>query len=99
MRDKIDRLVNIDFSLEIEKYGCIINTDRNRLKHVIINFISNSIKYTQEGSIIAGYFIEDKNIKIYVEDTGCGIEKENIEELFDKLPNPENIIMGEGLGL
>ena len=80
--------------------------DYARVKQVILNFLTNAIKYTKEGYI-------DFNVKcinnegisrliITVEDSGIGIKKESINKLFDKferLDNENSTIEGTGLGL
>ena len=80
--------------------------DYIRIKQVILNFLTNAIKYTKEGYID----FDVKNICnkgicrliIKVEDSGMGIKKEAINRLFDKfdrLDNENSTIEGTGLGL
>ena len=83
-------------------------SDANRLKQILLNLLSNSLKFTHEGSI--NLMIEDLTEKdsnptylFIVQDTGVGIKKEDISKLFQlfgRLENSKNINKtGIGLGL
>ena len=63
---------------------CIIMSDKNRLAQVITNFINNAIKFTKEGSIRFGYRHKDDKLLFYVRDTGCGIEPEKKDLVFNR---------------
>lgn len=98
----IDFKVKISPNLPQKLYG-----DSIRLKQIILNLLTNSVKYTEEGSI---EFKVDQVVKddvcrliISVKDTGIGIKEENIDKLFTKFERfdvEKNIaIEGTGLGL
>jgi two-component system sensor histidine kinase EvgS len=60
-------------------------SDPNRIRQIILNFLSNSLKFTMKGYIhlVAQYENEDKQIiKISVIDTGIGIAKKDQEIIF-----------------
>ncbi|KAL4491361.1 hypothetical protein ABPG72_008017 [Tetrahymena utriculariae] len=62
----------------------IICSDPNRIRQIILNFLSNSLKFTQSGYIETGIKFVDSGIyKVYVRDTGIGITEANLENLFD----------------
>ena len=97
----------IDFkyqkSSDIPRY---LYGDSTRVKQIIINLLTNAIKYTEKGHINfnVSCINEDKICKliISVEDTGMGIKEENIPKLFSKferLDNENSGIEGTGLGL
>lgn len=98
---KVEFTVNIDHLVPQK-----IITDEWRLKQVLVNLISNSIKFTMFGNIffeIRLETIEDTNyIKFEVKDTGVGIKNKNFENLFKPfqkdLSNLNNEL-GSGLGL
>lgn len=81
--------------------------DVTRLKQVIINLLTNAVKYTKTGYImfkISGKVKEDKvKLVITVQDSGIGIKKENIDKLFSKFDRlgveKETSVEGTGLGL
>ena len=79
----------------------IINTDRLRLKQILINIINNSCKYTEKGSIEFGYTIKNEQVHFYVKDTGIGISEDQQEHLFERFMQVtlDNTPMKEGTGL
>lgn len=78
---------------------CVLYTDKNRLSQVITNFINNSIKFTEEGSIHFGYQHKGQWLYFYVTDTGCGIEEEERERVFNRFVKLNSFAQGTGLGL
>jgi signal transduction histidine kinase len=64
----------------------IINTDGDKLKHILQNLINNAVKFTDEGSITftARYFPETKVAEFKVADTGIGIEQEMLPSIFQR---------------
>ena len=63
---------------------CHVISDRNRIHQVISNFVNNAMKFTSEGSIHVGYKLKDGELEFYVEDTGIGIEKEQLPHIFER---------------
>lgn len=80
---------------------CTLVTDRNRVMQVIMNFITNAAKFTQEGFIRFGYRPADneKEIYFYVSDSGCGLKEEDQEKVFERFVKLNSFIQGTGLGL
>ncbi|EGR30281.1 hypothetical protein IMG5_136110 [Ichthyophthirius multifiliis] len=95
---------NIQFILKRNK-NLTINSDKNRIKQVLINFISNSIKFTKNGKIqLKTNLSKDKTLlSISIRDTGSGIPKEVQEKLFQPFSTFDNMFgnnrNGVGLGL
>lgn len=73
--------------------------DPGRIQQVITNFVTNAIKYTQQGHIKVGYTKQDEGIRIYCEDTGSGIPKKDQEKVFDRFVKLNDYVQGTGLGL
>ncbi len=82
--------------------------DSFRLKQILMNLISNAIKFTEEGSVRLGARIEKRaenhvDIAFFVEDTGMGVDEKRKEHIFDAFQNPANPKLrnkkGTGLGL
>nr|WP_278706259.1 ATP-binding protein [Bacteroides intestinalis] len=78
---------------------CWIFLDRNRLKQVWVNFLTNAIKHTRSGFIKMGYSVEKDGIRFYVEDTGAGIPKELQDRVFGRFQKLDEFAQGTGLGL
>lgn len=80
-----------------------IKADPERLKQVIINLLSNSIKYTPSGKIDVYAKDKGKELLITVADTGIGISAEDQLNLFQKFSRIQNEktkdVVGTGLGL
>ena len=74
-------------------------SDKNRLNQVLINFITNAIKFTFQGNITIGYEVREKEVKFYVKDTGTGIEPEMQKDVFKRFVKLNSFIPGTGLGL
>ena len=73
--------------------------DPGRIQQVITNFVTNAVKYTQEGHIKVGYAKQDDGIRIYCEDTGTGIPKEDQKKVFERFVKLNDYVQGTGLGL
>ena len=80
-----------------------IISDYLRLKQVIFNLISNSIKFTETGYIRLSYYTEDKYIIFKIEDTGIGIPEDKLRYIFDRFwqldSSSSKKYKGTGLGL
>ena len=79
----------------------IFNIDRNRLWQICMNLLTNAVKHTKKGSIWFGYTLEaeEKMIKFYVSDTGCGIPKDELDNIFARFVQLSDFEQGVGLGL
>jgi len=92
-----------EFGLDNQKFSII--TDKNRLKQVLSNLISNAIKFTNKGSIAFGVKESNSNfLTFYVKDSGIGIPECNRESIFDRfskfsVEDESKIFSGTGLGL
>lgn len=80
----------------------IIKNDERRTKQILVNFISNAIKFTDRGGIEIKLVKKDKTAEISVRDTGLGVKKEDMDKLFkdfSRIPIKDRTIEGTGLGL
>jgi signal transduction histidine kinase/ActR/RegA family two-component response regulator len=98
---------DIDFRLiksqDTPKFNII--TDDIKLKQVIINLLTNAIKFTEKGLVTFGFKIDEENglINFTVKDTGLGIDEDNHKNIFDRFKRVDSDISikvgGLGLGL
>lgn len=81
----------------------LLEADRDKIKQVLINFLSNAVKYNRpSGSIIVTGDFTETEISINVQDTGLGIPEDSIPHLFQKfyrVREHEGKASGTGLGL
>jgi PAS domain S-box-containing protein len=91
---------NLKLSLKMPE-RLIIKGDERRTKQVIINLVSNAVKFTDRGEIEIKVEKKDEEVKVSVTDTGIGIKKENMEKLFKQFSRiyVEGIPVTEGTGL
>ncbi|MFN2508337.1 MAG: ATP-binding protein, partial [Chthoniobacterales bacterium] len=82
---------------------CYVLADRQRLKQVMINLVSNAIKYNRlEGSVSIACEKSETHARIRISDTGVGVPAEKLEQLFtpfERLGAEQSAIEGTGLGL
>ncbi|MBR6286624.1 MAG: hypothetical protein IKR18_06520 [Bacteroidaceae bacterium] len=97
--DVIHKGSNIDFIIDNPYKKCHAVIDSKRMWQVLSNFTTNAAKYTKEGYIKVGYRSERNGLLVYVEDTGCGIPKDQKERVFDRFVKLDSFTQGAGLGL
>lgn len=106
---------NLDLSFNIDKkVPGFIFCDPTRLRQVLVNLVSNSLKFTHTGHIVIGARLKNKpenelkhgdmiELEFDVEDTGIGIPEEKLNSIFDSFQQVDNSISrkfgGVGLGL
>ncbi|MBU2878725.1 hypothetical protein KO530_13700 [Aliiglaciecola lipolytica] len=56
----------------------------NRFKQILVNFVSNAIKFTLIGRVEIRISVEAKALEFTVKDTGIGMSQETIDTLFDR---------------
>ena len=90
------------------KLPSVLYGDELRIRQIIINLLTNAVKYTENGSVTLqfdGHVIEDEmlQLEVSVKDTGIGVKEENIDKLFDIFQRMDlkknKAIEGTGLGL
>lgn len=78
---------------------CNIITDSDRLSQILVNLLTNAMKFTSKGSITFGYEVRETEIYFYVRDTGKGIAPADMGKLFTRFTKLNNFVQGTGLGL
>ena len=80
-----------------------LKTDRDKLKQVLFNLLSNAAKFTEQGEIRVSAARENGTLKLAVSDTGIGMKQESLEHIFEEFQQAEKTTAskygGTGLGL
>lgn len=99
----IEIITRVDTNININRIG-----DPGRLKQIVLNLISNALKFTEEGEIIVSLSADTKEqndecLRISVSDTGIGIPKDKLESIFASFTQADASTTrkygGTGLGL
>lgn len=81
-------------------FDCLLYSDRSRVIQVLINFLNNSFKFTNVGTItLKTQQIGEDKVEIAVIDTGIGIDKDKEELVFERFTKLNAFSQGTGLGL
>jgi len=90
-------------STVIDPEKIMIYSDRRRIEQILINLVNNAVKFSDHGNIRIQCTIEDENVIIHVIDSGIGIKREDMENLFKPFQQIQTGISrqyeGTGLGL
>lgn len=96
-------LANINQDVTIEHFfpldSYILYTDKRILMQIVYNFIDNAIKFTPKGHISIGFKNNGNTTEISVSDTGIGIPKDKMDDIFDSFWQLNSFSQGVGLGL
>ncbi len=82
---------------------CSIYSDQIKIKQVLINFVGNALKFTENGFIEIGLKVNNESVEFFVKDTGLGISVAHREKIFERFRQVEDSSTrkygGNGLGL
>ncbi len=94
---------NIALKCLIKENIPIINSDGNKIRHILQNLIGNAVKFTEKGKVEVSALEIDNNLHILVSDTGIGIPPDQIGNIFDEFRQIDSSTSrkygGTGLGL
>lgn len=84
LESKVDKKkVELSFDTEYDK-PIFVYADAELIYRVIINLMSNAIKYTDEGKVVLGFDIEEGRVSVSVRDTGPGIPPDHLGRIFER---------------
>jgi signal transduction histidine kinase len=95
----------VTLTADIARNATLVRGEHRRLMQVVLNLVSNAIKYTKQGGSVTITTIKrpDGSLELSVRDTGCGIDQQDLAivmQPFGQIDNPYNRInQGTGLGL
>ena len=101
----------LQYTCNLKVENPYVNCDKTKLREILLNVISNSIKYTPEGGSVTVDITEEghdaeKKVSFYrftIEDTGIGMSKEYLPHIFEEFSrentSTESKVIGTGLGL
>jgi signal transduction histidine kinase len=106
IRSKLSENPQVEFKIENPNNIQSFFSDRNRILQVVLNFLTNAMKFTESGTIVLKIekIMEITNdIKISITDTGRGIAKKDFHKIFSPFsqtgPVTERSLSSSGLGL
>jgi signal transduction histidine kinase len=80
----------------------VLMADRSRVQHVLMNYLSNALKFSPKGATVRVFTRRDvdQSVTVFVEDQGPGLSEEMVNHVFDKFyQGPEQKNQGSGFGL
>ena len=93
----------LKFVVELLDEDQSIQTDSTKLRQMLVNLLSNGIKFTDKGEVRLGCAVNSSTLEVRIADTGVGIAAENIEDVFEPFWQAEQTATrktgGTGLGL
>jgi|GEM_PF-2343545 len=94
--------IDVQFDTEIEEK--IVAFDPDKLERIMLNLLSNSVKFTEKGgNIVVNIYDREESVIISVRDTGIGIRPDNADKIFERFIQVENTLVrsneGSGIGL
>lgn len=98
------KVLELSYNLALEDESSLINTDRVKLRQILVNLLSNALKFTDTGRIEFGYQLQsDQSLLFFVTDTGIGINPEKQKSIFERFVQADDSLSrhfgGSGLGL
>ena len=90
----------ITLKLDVAERSVMLHSDFGRLREIIVNFMSNALKFTAKGTITINMEQKDNGrVCISVTDTGRGVPEEAYDRIFDRFVKLDDFVQGAGLGL
>jgi len=92
---------DIDIKIKVPKDYPLLYVDKTRLIQIMFNIVHNAVKYTTHGTITIDADIFEGQARIYIQDTGIGISKNDLRTIFDiyQRVGEGSTVTGKGLGL
>jgi PAS domain S-box-containing protein len=97
------RRKKLSFSTDLPSDLPVMMSDETKIKQVLLNLLSNSVKFTHAGGVVVRVRIEGEMVRVDIEDTGIGIRAEDLEAIWEDFRQVDQSrtreFGGTGLGL
>lgn len=96
----VSKKINFEYIVDVNHKYLIFDADK--VAKIIINILSNAFKYTPEGGDVFVFVEKSYNkLRIKIQDSGCGIDKSEIEHIFERFYQAKEAssVSGTGIGL
>ena len=90
---------DVTLNYEIPSLTYLIYGEKKGISQILINLLTNAIKFTNKGHICLGYEKRGDLIYFYVSDTGAGVPEHKLEYIFERFTRLDATKVGTGLGL
>lgn len=95
---------HVKIELRAPPHKVSLISDEVRIEQILSNLLHNAVKFTDEGKVVFGYYVENNNVVFFIEDTGRGIKEEYQKDLFNRFaktddPTDLHFERGAGIGL
>ncbi len=101
--EEMARSKGLEWHVEISAHLPMVHGDLPRLQQVVLNLVTNAVKFTARGSVKLRVEAGDGNVTVTVSDTGIGVPLEEQEAIFDEFRQSERTVArgygGLGIGL
>jgi signal transduction histidine kinase len=81
--EPVARERGISFSIESVDADTFIESDKTKLRQILLNLLANAVKFTDEGEVRLAALASNGNVTFTVHDTGIGIEARHLSSIFD----------------
>ena len=86
---KLNEKPDVKFNCYTNESKTVIKSDSHRLTQLLLNFLTNAIKFTEKGSVTLNVIKKEKSMRFEVTDTGRGIPEQNKDKNFSDLSNKQ----------
>jgi len=97
------RRKGLDFTVQLPAEPLYMETDRTKVRQIVLNLVSNAVKFTARGSVSISTRTDGQNVRIAVSDTGIGIRPQDLDVIFEEFRQVDQSRTreygGTGLGL
>jgi signal transduction histidine kinase len=73
----------LEFTRHVDEACPPVETDKTKVKQILLNLLSNAVKFTNRGSVTLSASCADGGVRLEVKDTGVGIKPDEIETIWE----------------